>query len=155
MMLVYERLIIQALVPDRLAGRVFGIKDALTAWAFGAGLPAAGALVSLIGARELLVAAGVGAIAHLVVSVQCARGRARGRGTTELRDGRVRRGRRAARQLSCARARRATSSAAGSSHWLGSSATTSMSASTTRGSNCVPAFARSSSSACSRDSAPR
>ena len=37
MLLVYERLLIQALVPDALSGRVFGIRDAITAWAFAAG----------------------------------------------------------------------------------------------------------------------
>ena len=37
MLLVYERLLIQALVPDVLSGRVFGIRDAITAWAFAAG----------------------------------------------------------------------------------------------------------------------
>ena len=37
LLLVYERQLIQAIVPDRLAGRVFGVKDALTAWAFAFG----------------------------------------------------------------------------------------------------------------------
>jgi MFS family permease len=62
MVLVYERMLVQATVPDRLAGRVFGVKDALTAWAFGIAFVAAGGLVSLLGVRELLVAAGIGGL---------------------------------------------------------------------------------------------
>jgi MFS family permease len=73
MLLVFERQIIQAFVPDRLAGRVFGIKDALSAWAFGSAFICAGALVSLIGVRELLVAAGVGTVVAWLVSVQLLR----------------------------------------------------------------------------------
>jgi MFS transporter len=60
--LVYERLLIQASVPDQVAGRVFGVKDALTAWAFGLGFLAAGALVPLIGPRETILAAGCGGL---------------------------------------------------------------------------------------------
>jgi MFS family permease len=62
LVLVYERLLVQATVPDQLAGRVFGVKDALTAWAFGIAFVVAGGLISLLGARELLVAAGVGGL---------------------------------------------------------------------------------------------
>ncbi|HYP47169.1 MAG TPA: MFS transporter, partial [Thermoleophilaceae bacterium] len=58
LLLVHERLLIQALVPDELSGRVFGIKDSLTAWAFAlAFLLGAGALAAL-GTREALVLAG-------------------------------------------------------------------------------------------------
>ena len=39
MLLIYERLLIQALVPDALSGRIFGIRDAITAWAFALGVP--------------------------------------------------------------------------------------------------------------------
>jgi MFS family permease len=63
MMLVYERLIIQATVPDRLYGRVFGVNDAMTAWAFALSFLAAGAVVSLAGARPAIVASGIGVIA--------------------------------------------------------------------------------------------
>lgn len=62
MVIVYERQLIQATVPDRLAGRVFGMRDALSAWGFGLAFVAAGGLITLIGVRELLVAAGVGAL---------------------------------------------------------------------------------------------
>jgi MFS family permease len=74
MLLVFERQIIQAFVPDRLAGRVFGIKDALSAWAFGAAFICAGALIALIGVRELLVAAGIGTIATWLLSLQALKG---------------------------------------------------------------------------------
>jgi Major Facilitator Superfamily len=68
MLIVYERQLIQATVPDRLAGRIFGVKDALSAWAFGLAFVCAGGLITLIGVRELLVAAGVGGLASWLVS---------------------------------------------------------------------------------------
>jgi MFS family permease len=74
MLLVFERQIIQAFVPDRLAGRVFGIKDALSAWAFGSAFICAGALISLIGVRELLVVSGIGTVCAWLVSIQLLRG---------------------------------------------------------------------------------
>jgi MFS family permease len=74
MLLVFERQIIQAFVPDRLAGRVFGIKDALSAWAFGSAFICAGALVTLLGVRELLIAAGVGTLAAWLGSTYALRG---------------------------------------------------------------------------------
>jgi MFS family permease len=63
MMLVYERLIIQATVDDSMAGRVFGSKDALTAWAFAISFLVAGAAVSAFGPQAVLIAAGAGVIA--------------------------------------------------------------------------------------------
>jgi MFS family permease len=68
MVIVYERQLIQATVPDRLAGRVFGVKDALSAWAFGLAFVCAGGLITLIGVRELLIAAGVGGLVTWLVS---------------------------------------------------------------------------------------
>jgi hypothetical protein len=70
MVIVYERQLIQAAVPDRLAGRIFGVKDALTAWAFGLAFVCAGGLITLIGVRELLVAAGVGGLAAWLLSLR-------------------------------------------------------------------------------------
>jgi MFS transporter len=70
MLIVYERQLIQATVPDRLAGRIFGVKDALSAWAFGLAFVCAGGLITLIGVRELLVVAGVGGFAAWVVSLR-------------------------------------------------------------------------------------
>lgn len=61
MMLVYERLLIQTTVSDRLMGRTFGVKDGLTAWAFAAAFVAAGGLVEWLGPRTVILAAGVGA----------------------------------------------------------------------------------------------
>lgn len=62
LMLVYERLLIQSTVPDRFSARVFGVKDALTAWAFAIAFLSAGALISATGARGLVVIAGAGGI---------------------------------------------------------------------------------------------
>jgi MFS family permease len=59
LILVYERLLIQVTVPDRLMARVFGVRDGLSAWAFGAAFLTAGGLVQAVGARALIVAAGV------------------------------------------------------------------------------------------------
>ena len=70
MVIVFERQLIQATVPDHLAGRIFGVKDALTAWAFGLAFLSAGALITLIGVRELLVAAGVGGVVAWLVSLR-------------------------------------------------------------------------------------
>jgi hypothetical protein len=73
MLIVYERQLIQATVPDRLAGRIFGVKDALSAWAFGLAFVCAGGLITLIGVRELLVVAGVGGVASWLVSLRALR----------------------------------------------------------------------------------
>ena len=54
LVLVYGRVLIQRIVPANLLGRVFGIKDALLSGAFGVAFLTAGALVSLLGTRELL-----------------------------------------------------------------------------------------------------
>jgi MFS family permease len=62
LVLVYERLLIQTTVPDRLMARVFGVKDGLTAWAFAVAFVAAGGLVEAFGARALIVAAGAGGL---------------------------------------------------------------------------------------------
>jgi MFS family permease len=59
MLLVYERLLIQALVPNALSGRVFGIRDAITAWAFAAGFIAGPLLLDVVGTRAMITAAGV------------------------------------------------------------------------------------------------
>jgi MFS family permease len=69
LLLVHERVILQETVPDRLLGRAFGVKDALTAWAFGTAFLAAGAILTVIDSRALIVASGAGA---LVVTGLCA-----------------------------------------------------------------------------------
>ena len=63
MVMVHERLLLQELVQDGLMGRVLGIKDALTSWAFGAGFVCAGVLLPTLGTRPLFLLAGVGALA--------------------------------------------------------------------------------------------
>jgi MFS family permease len=74
LMLVYERLIVQELVPDRLTARIFGVKDALTAWAFALSFLAAGGLVSLFGPRAVIVAAGAGVLMVALVATLKLRG---------------------------------------------------------------------------------
>ena len=105
----YERLLIQALVPDRLVGRVFGMKDALTAWAFAVAF--SGRAARLAGGRESCWwSAGRGRLRRRVARVSVARAEAvrSKRGPDErVACRRVRRERRAARQLSCRRAGRA------------------------------------------------
>jgi MFS family permease len=62
LLLVHERLIVQADVPDAMMGRAFGVKDALASWAFGSAYFAAGALLTLVSPRELIATAGLGAL---------------------------------------------------------------------------------------------
>lgn len=69
MMLVYERLLIQAQVPEGLTGRIFGVKDAITAWAFGAAFLAAGGLIETFGVRATLLGAGAAALVVFLASI--------------------------------------------------------------------------------------
>jgi MFS family permease len=62
LLLVHERLIVQEDVPDAVLGRAFGVKDALASWAFGVAFFTAGALLTLLSTRELILAAGVGGL---------------------------------------------------------------------------------------------
>jgi len=62
LILVYERLLIQTIVPDELMGRAFGVKDGLTAWTFAAAFVAAGGLVEVLGPRSVVLVAGVGGL---------------------------------------------------------------------------------------------
>jgi len=69
-MLVHERLLLQTTVPDHMLGRVFGTKDALTAWAFALAFLLAPAFIELLGTRTmLLVAGGAALLAWLVAAV--------------------------------------------------------------------------------------
>jgi MFS family permease len=68
LMLVYERMLIQAAVPDDLSGRVFGVKDALTAWAFALGFLVGPVLLELLGTRGMAIAAGAGGLLVWLVS---------------------------------------------------------------------------------------
>jgi MFS family permease len=69
LLLVYERQLIQVTVPDSLAGRVFGVKDALTAWAFAVGFLLGPPLLDAIGTRAMIVAAGAGGLVVWAVTV--------------------------------------------------------------------------------------
>ena len=62
LLLVYERLLIQTTVDDRVMARTFGVRDGLSAWAFAAGFLAAGGLIAALGVRTVLVVAGLGAL---------------------------------------------------------------------------------------------
>ena len=61
-LLVYERLLIQTTVDDSVMARTFGVRDGLSAWAFGAAFLVAGALIEAVGVRPVLIAAGVGGL---------------------------------------------------------------------------------------------
>lgn len=74
MMLVYERLLIQAQVPDHLTGRIFGVKDAITAWAFGTAFLAAGGLIEGLGVRTTIAGAGAAAMVVFLGSLVALRG---------------------------------------------------------------------------------
>lgn len=58
LLLVYERLLIQHAVSEDLQGRVYAVTDTLVSWGFGIAFVAAGALVPLLGVRELVIVAG-------------------------------------------------------------------------------------------------
>ena len=62
LILVYERLLIQTTVDDSLMARTFGVRDALSAWAFAAAFLAAGGLIEALGVRTVLVIAGAGGL---------------------------------------------------------------------------------------------
>jgi MFS family permease len=60
--LLYGRLLIQEIVPDRMIGRIYGIKDAVLQGAFVLAFVSAGALAELLGTRTVLALAGAGAL---------------------------------------------------------------------------------------------
>jgi MFS family permease len=68
LLLVHERLLIQVLVPDALSGRIFGMRDALTAWAWAIAFVAGPLLLTAIGTRTTVVVAGASALAVWVVA---------------------------------------------------------------------------------------
>lgn len=63
LVLVHVRLILQRTVSDRLRGRIFGVRDTLDSWAFAAAFAGAGAILSVVGTRSLLLIAGGGTLA--------------------------------------------------------------------------------------------
>ena len=58
-LLVHERVLLQTTVPDRLLGRIFGIRDSLTSWAFAGAFVGAGFVAATLGTRPLFLLAGV------------------------------------------------------------------------------------------------
>lgn len=62
LVIVYERLIIQATVSDELMGRVFGAQAALDGAAFAGSYLVAGVILALVGPRVLFLIGGVGAV---------------------------------------------------------------------------------------------
>ena len=65
---VHERLIFYAAVPDRLRGRAFAVLDTLGAWGFAAAFIGAGAIISAIGTRGMFAIAGACSLAVWVVA---------------------------------------------------------------------------------------
>jgi MFS family permease len=62
LVIVHERLLLQAVVPDAFMGRMFAIKDTLQCWGFAPGFLGAGALAILVGPRTLFLIAGAGSL---------------------------------------------------------------------------------------------
>ena len=56
--LVYERLLIHAVVSESRVGRIFGVRDALSAWAFAIAFVVGGALLDVRGADDVFQIAG-------------------------------------------------------------------------------------------------
>lgn len=75
LLVVYERLLIQHTFPDNMVARVFGIRDALTAWAFALAFLAAGALVDEIGASDVIGLGGLICLAITAVTALALRSR--------------------------------------------------------------------------------
>jgi|SRR5215211_3073330 len=61
LVVVHERVLIQRHAPDRVLGRVFGVRDALTAWAFATAFAVGAPAVVLFGPRGTLLLAAAGA----------------------------------------------------------------------------------------------
>ena len=68
LVVVHQRLIFQRTVPDRFLGRVFGLEDALSSWAFAVAFGCAGAVAALAGARPLFLVAAGGTVAVWVLA---------------------------------------------------------------------------------------
>ena len=63
LIVVHERLIFHAAVPDRLMARAFALLDMLAGWGFAAAFIAAGAIISALGIRPVFAIAGAAGIA--------------------------------------------------------------------------------------------
>jgi len=58
LLLVHERLLIQAVVPENLQGRIFAVSDTVVSWAFAIAFLGAGPLLEALGVRETIVIGG-------------------------------------------------------------------------------------------------
>lgn len=63
LLMVHERLLLQAIVPEAALGRAFGTLDMVASWAFAAALAIGAASVAGVGARGALLLAGCGTVA--------------------------------------------------------------------------------------------
>jgi DHA2 family multidrug resistance protein-like MFS transporter len=62
MVVVHERLIFLAALPDRLMSRAFAVLESLGAWGFALAYIAAGALIAWLGTRGMFAVSGIGAL---------------------------------------------------------------------------------------------
>lgn len=77
--IAHQRLLIQALVPAELQGRIFGVSDTFISWGFAVSMIGAGALSEVVGLRELMFATGAWEVAlGLLALLLLARARAGG-----------------------------------------------------------------------------
>ena len=74
MIVVHERLIFLAAVPDRLMGRGFAVLESLGAWSFVLAYVGAGALIALLGTRGMFAVAGTGALVVWLLAALALRG---------------------------------------------------------------------------------
>ena len=63
MIISYEGVLLQTVVPDNLLGRFFGIKNSIVSWCFAVAFLSGGALTAAIGPRAVFAIAGVGTLA--------------------------------------------------------------------------------------------
>jgi MFS family permease len=68
LLLVHERLLIQAVVPEHLQGRIFAVSDTVVSWAFALAFVSAGPLLETLGVRETIVIGGGVALAFAVAA---------------------------------------------------------------------------------------
>ena len=58
LLLVHERLLIQAVVPEGLQARIFAVSDTVVSWAFGIAFLSAGPVLSALGIRQTILIGG-------------------------------------------------------------------------------------------------
>lgn len=75
LVVVYERLLIQQRVPEKLFGRAFALSDTLVSWALAAAFLTAGAIAAAIGPRWLIAITAAGELVLVAVVVTVLRAR--------------------------------------------------------------------------------